>query len=81
MDQASNNAVNTLSEEWTELLPEKNISLLESGEQEKLLAGLHSFIDMWQNRELPDRKLSVPFSANEATEIIKLAGKTFSCNI
>ena len=46
--------------------PEKAF-LIKSGDQEQLLAGLHSFIDMWQNGGLPDRKLSVPFSAEEAT--------------
>ena len=63
-------------EEWTEFLPEKEHFIIKSGEQKQLLAGLHSFIDMWQNSGLPDRKLSVPFSAEEATlKIIKLAAK------
>ena len=63
-------------EEWTELLPEKEHFIIESGVQEQLFAGLHSFVDMWQNGGLPDRKLSVPFSAEEATlKIIKLAVK------
>jgi glycosyltransferase involved in cell wall biosynthesis len=63
-------------EEWTELLPEKEHFIIESGHQEKLVAGLHSFIDVWQNGGLPDCKLSDPLSAEEATqEIIKLAAK------
>lgn len=61
-------------EEWTELLLEKEHFIIKSGDQEKLLAVLHSFIDMWQNSGLPDCKLSLPFSAEEATQkIIKLA--------
>lgn len=61
-------------EEWTELLPEKEHFIIKSGVQDQLLAGLHSFVDMWQNGGLPDRKLSVPFSAEEATQkIMKLA--------
>lgn len=63
-------------EEWTELLPEKEHFIIKSGVQDQLLAGLHSFVDMWQNGGLPDRKLSFPFSAEEATQkILKLAVK------
>ena len=63
-------------EEWTELLPEKEHFIIKSGEQKQLFVGLHSFIDVWQNSGLPDCKISVPFSAEEATQqIMKLAVK------
>ena len=61
-------------EEWTDLLPEKEHSVLKSEEFDQLLKGFHSFIERWQTGGLPDCKLSIPFSAEESTqEIIKLA--------
>lgn len=63
-------------EEWTELLPENEHIIIKSSEQEQLLTALHSFIDVWQNSGLPDTKISVPFSAEEATQkIMELAVK------
>ena len=63
-------------EEWTELLPGKEHSIIKSNEHDQLLLGLHSFIESWQNSGLPDCSLAIPFSAEEATQkIIKLAVK------